>query len=287
MTKASKRFYSLLVNGTTADLDIYGDICGECAWGDESDMGVFKLSRELENLHGVSVLNVNINSYGGEVAEGIAIYNALRRFDGKVVTRCDGMACSIASVIFMAGEERIMYASSMLMIHNASSMCWGTAADMRKAADDVEKITTMSKAAYMEHLTISEKELSDLMDAETWISPAEALNWGFATAIETREEANPTQSARGSLMELVTLALEARAAQVADPEEDDPEEIDEQLEAAPEQGGDPDPDPEDGEEDDPDPDEGEEDDPDADPEKDDEDEKSEQKSRSFFMAAFK
>ena len=69
MTKASKRFYSLLVNGTTAELDIYGDICGESGWGDESDMGVYKLSRELENLQGVAVLYVNINSYGGEVAE--------------------------------------------------------------------------------------------------------------------------------------------------------------------------------------------------------------------------
>lgn len=282
MTKASKRFYSLLVNGTTADLDIYGDICGECAWGDESDMGVYKLSRELENLQGVSVLNVNINSYGGEVAEGIAIYNALRRFNGKVVTRCDGMACSIASVIFMAGEERIMYASSMLMIHNASSMCWGTAAEMRKAADDVDKITTMSKAAYMERVAISEKELSDLMDAETWISPAEALNWGFATSIETREEVNPSQSARGSLMELVAIALQAKAAKAEkDSDEEDPDEIDEKPEDDPDdQGGNPDTD-------DPDPDDGEEDDPDADPEKDDEDEKSEQACRSFFMAAFK
>lgn len=290
MTKASKRFYSLLVNGTTAELDIYGDICGESGWGDESDMGVYKLSRELENLQGVAVLYVNINSYGGEVAEGIAIYNALRRFNGKVVTRCDGMACSIASVIFMAGEERIMYASSMLMIHNASSMCWGTAADMRKAADDVDKITTMSKAAYMERVSISEEELAALMDAETWISPAEALNWGFATSIEAQEETNPTQSARGSLMELVAIALQAKKEQAKDDEDDpddpddpkDPEASPEDDPEDPDRGDDPDPD-------DPDPDDGDGKDPEDDPEEDDDEDekKSEQACRSFFMAAFK
>lgn len=281
MAKENKRFYSLLVNGTTAELDIYGDICGECAWGNESDMGVFKLSRELENLQGVSQLNVNINSYGGEVAEGIAIYNALRRFNGRVVTRCDGMACSIASVIFMAGEERIMYASSMLMIHNASSMCWGTAQDMRKAADDVDKITTMSKAAYMERVGISEKELSDLMDAETWISPSEALNWGFATAIETREETSPTQSARGALMELVQTALQAKAKEA----EDDPDDEDD-PEADDPEAGEPDPDdPDEG-----DGGEGDTEDPADDPDEDDDEDdpkKSEQACRSFFMAAFK
>lgn len=282
MAKENKRFYSLLVNGTTAELDIYGNICSEwCAW--EGDMNVHRLSQELAGLQGVSQLNVNINSYGGEVAEGIAIYNALRRFNGRVVTRCDGMACSIASVIFMAGEERIMYASSMLMIHNASSMCWGTAQEMRKAADDVEKITTMSKAAYMEHVAISEEELSDLMDAETWISPAEALNWGFATAIETREETSPTQSARGALMELVQTALQAKAKEAededdpddeGDPEADDPEAVEPDPE---------DPDEGDGGEDDPE-------DPADDPDEDDDEEdpkKSEQACRSFFMAAFK
>ena len=275
MTKENKRFYSLLVGDTEADLDIYGDICGESYWANkESDMGVFKLSRELAELpETVSRINVNINSYGGEVAEGIAIYNALRRHPAEIVTRCDGMACSIASVIFMAGERRIMYAPSMLMIHNASSGCWGTAAEMRKAADDVDKITTMSKAAYMERVSITEEELSGLMDAETWISPAEALNWGFATEIEEREEANPLQSTRGQIMEMIRAFQKAKAA-----DEDDPEE-------------DPEDDPGDGDpEDDPDPDDGAgEQDPDDDPEGDDDedDEKSEQACRSFFMAAFK
>ena len=179
MADTAKRFYSLVVNGTVAELDIYGDIVSEAYSWDESDMNVYRLSRILEGLEGVSQINVNINSYGGEVAEGIAIYNALRRHSAKIVTRCDGMACSIASVIFMAGDERVMYAPSMLMIHNASSMAWGTAADLRKAAEDNEKITSMSKAAYMERVSITEKELTKLMDAETWLNAEEAREAGF------------------------------------------------------------------------------------------------------------
>lgn len=218
----SKRYFQLVRNGSVADLDIYGDIASEGWYSDDSDMNVYRLSRMLEELGDVSQINVNINSYGGEVAEGIAIYNALVRHNAKVVTRCDGMACSIASVIFMAGDERIMYQPSMLMIHNASSMAWGTAADLRKAADDNEKITSMSKAAYLECVNIDEEELTRLMDAETWISPAEALNMGFATAIESRlDTETPTQSVRSSVFEMIEAAKHSAPTQSADDDEDD------------------------------------------------------------------
>lgn len=272
--KEVKRFYNLVVNGTQADLDIYGDIVNEAWAWEDSDMNVYRLSKQLEQLSGVTQINVNINSYGGEVAEGIAIYNALVRHNAKIVTRCDGMACSIASVIFMAGDERIMYAPSMLMIHNASSMAWGTAADLRKAADDNEKITSMSKAAYMECVNITEKELTALMDAETWISPAEALNMGFATAIESRlDTENPSQSVRSSVFTMLEKAQADRAPMQADDpddDEEDPDDVtDDEIEV---------------EDDEPD-DSGESED---DPEKDDEEErKDEQALRSFVMAAYR
>lgn len=290
MANEPKRFFNLVVVGDTADLDIYGDIvCESWSWS-ESDMNVFRLSKQLEQLAGVSQINVNINSYGGEVAEGIAIYNALVRHPAKIVTRCDGMACSIASVIFMAGDERIMYEPSMLMIHNASSFACGTAAELRKAAEDNEKITSMSKAAYMQCVNITEEELTALMDAETWISPAEALNMGFATAIESREDTmNPSQSVRSfvleSFVELQTaqhgldLIASLQAAKDDDPDdESDPDdEVDPEDDSGSDEtdteddtgGGDPDTDDKD------------------DPEKDDEeDRKSEQHLRSFLMAAY-
>ena len=290
-----KRFYNLVVNGATADLDIYGDIRPEGYWGNkESDMNVYKLSRELENLDpGVTQINVNINSYGGDVSEGIAIYNALRRHTAKVVTRCDGMACSIASVIFMAGAERIMYEPSMLMIHNASTGGWGTAAELRKAADDAEKITSMSKAAYMQSVNITEEELTRLMDAETWISPAEALEWGFATSVEGADDAqSPTQSVRGTIMRKLQAADaddtddDADGTDADDADADDQDDVtDDEVEVEIDSDDDQDDDADDESEQEADPDD-QDDEGDGDGETENDDE-AKQSFRQFIMNAFK
>ena len=189
-------------------------------------MSAPKLSKQLDELGDVSQINVHINSYGGEVAEGLAIYSALRRHKARVRTTCDGFACSIASVIFMAGDERLMSDASLLMIHNAWTSAWGVnAADLRKLADDMDTITSASKSAYMARVSITEAELTELMDAETWISPADAVDMGFATAIETFESGDKaSQGARDSLMALVMASVEHRAA--AKDDDDNPDDTD-------------------------------------------------------------
>lgn len=221
-----KKYFQLTTSedGTTADLDIYGDI-SSCWWDDDA-MSAPKLSKQLDELGDVSQINVHINSYGGEVAEGLAIYSALRRHKARVRTTCDGFACSIASVIFMAGDERFMSDASLLMIHNAWTSAWGVnAADLRKLADDMDTITSASKSAYMSRVSITEDELTELMDAETWISPADAVDMGFATAIETFESGDKaSQGARDSLMALVMASVEHRAATKDD--DDDPDDTD-------------------------------------------------------------
>lgn len=221
-----KKYFQLTTSedGTTADLDIYGDI-SSCWWDDDA-MSASKLSKQLDELGDVSQINVHINSYGGEVAEGLAIYSALRRHKARVRTTCDGFACSIASVIFMAGDERLMSDASLLMIHNAWTSAWGVnAADLRKLADDMDTITSASKSAYMARVSITEDELTELMDAETWISPADAVDMGFATAIETFESGDKaSQGARDSLMALVMASVEHRAA--AKDDDDDPDDTD-------------------------------------------------------------
>lgn len=221
-----KKYFQLTTSedGTTADLDIYGDI-SSCWWDDDA-MSAPKLSKQLDELGDVSQINVHINSYGGEVAEGLAIYSALRRHKARVRTTCDGFACSIASVIFMAGDERLMSDASLLMIHNAWTSAWGVnAADLRKLADDMDTITSASKSAYMARVSITEDELTELMDAETWISPADAVDMGFATAIETFESGDKaSQGARDALMALVMASVEHRAATKDD--DDDPDDTD-------------------------------------------------------------
>lgn len=197
-----KRYYSLETEGEKADLYIYGDITS-WPWL-ASDVSAYLLSKKLEELKDVSEIHVYINSYGGEVAEGLAIYNALKRHKAKVVTHCDGFACSISSVIFMAGDERVMSNTSTLMIHNAWSHVSGNANDFRKEADDLEKITQLSVNAYMSKVNVSEEELKTMMDEETWLMPQEALEYGFATSISgTEESERPSQNVRKDILQQI------------------------------------------------------------------------------------
>lgn len=188
-----------------ADLYINGDITRGFQWfgfdmGQDSDVAYQDVVEALSDLpEDVSDIYVHINSYGGEVAEGVAIYNALRSSSAKVTTVCEGFACSIASVIFMAGEDRIMRDSSLLMLHNASMGAHGDAHALRKAADDLDVITELSKTAYLSHATesLTRERLTEVMDHETWVLPEQALEWGLCTEVFSAGGGDePSQSAR-------------------------------------------------------------------------------------------
>ncbi|MDI9412793.1 MAG: Clp protease ClpP [Bacillota bacterium] len=201
-----KRYFSLHQNvaENSADIYIYGDIVvPEWEWYD-SDTSGYSLVKEVEKLE-VDTINIFINSYGGHLSEGLAIYNALRRHAAKVRTYCDGYACSAASLVFMAGDERIMSNASILMIHNASSWGVGTAKDLRKVADDNETLSKTAANAYLNHINIDADKLQEMMDAETYIKPEDALEMGFATKITQIETAKvATFSVRESFMQRLT-----------------------------------------------------------------------------------
>lgn len=228
----NRKYFALTKANNSAEINIYGDITS-FPWFD-GDMSANNLSKQLDGLDDVQEINVHINSYGGEVAEGLAIYNALKRHPAKIKTFCDGFACSIASVIFMAGDERIMNDSSLLMIHNAWSFAEGNATELRKLADDLEKITQASIVAYKAHSNLSEDEIKELLDAESWILPEEALNYGFATAIEKTESAHASQSAKRRLLDIV----KQHKTKGAEGDEGEPEEP-EQPETADGENGEP------------------------------------------------
>lgn len=193
-------FYQLTnINEDSAELYIYGDITSY-KWY-EDDVCVYDMANELSGLNGKS-LKVRINSYGGEVAQGLAIYNLLKSYSGEVTTLCDGFACSAASVIFMAGKNRVMPRSSLLMIHNAWTYASGDANDLRKAADEIEKITQPSIEIYKSNSSLSEEEIKKMMDDETWITADEALSYGFATEIS---EESVQQSVRDDMMSRIVL----------------------------------------------------------------------------------
>lgn len=196
---AIKKYYSLAKNGNTADIYIYGDITS-WPWV-ESDVSSYGLAKELELLEAEQI-NCYINSYGGEVAEGLAIYNQLKRHPAKVTTICDGFACSAASVIFMAGDERLMGEASLLMIHNAWTYTSGNSEELRKQADDLDTITQASINAYMACVNIEEEELKQLLDEETWILPADAVAMAFATGVSEEEQGmQASQSVKQKVIE--------------------------------------------------------------------------------------
>lgn len=197
----NKKYFQLTQNGNEVDIQIYGDITS-WPWY-ENDVSSYTLSKLIEGLE-CDVINVYINSYGGEVAEGLAIYNQLKRHKAKVKTVCDGFACSAASVIFMAGDERVMSTASLLMIHNAWTWASGNAKELRKQADDLDTITQASINAYMQEVNITEEELKQMLDDETWIAPQEALEKGFITTIVNEKDAEEiSQSVKKSLINMI------------------------------------------------------------------------------------
>lgn len=182
-----RKYYDFAIDEDqdTADLYIFGDITS-WPWED-ADKSSSEIVAELQALT-VKNITVHINSYGGEVAEGLAIYNTLKNSDKNVTTICDGFACSAASVVFMAGSKRLMNKASLLMVHNAWSIAQGNADDLEKAAKDLRTISEACKAAYLEQATISDKEMQKLMDKETWITPDDAVSYGLATEVVEPEE---------------------------------------------------------------------------------------------------
>lgn len=182
-----KKFYSLYSEGKEAELYIFGDITS-WPW-DEKDRDAYGIVKELQELD-VDSINVHINSYGGDVSEGLAIYNTLKNSKSKVTTICDGFACSAASVIFMAGDERIVNEASLLMIHNPWTYACGNAEEFRKQAEDLDKIAQASINAYVSKVNITESEVKQLLSNETWLTAQECLEMGFATAINESDDGN-------------------------------------------------------------------------------------------------
>lgn len=134
-------------------------------------------------------IDLRINSVGGSVIEGAAIYNSLRRHKGGLTVHVDGLAASMASVIAMAGEEIVMAGNAMLMIHNPWSMTMGDADDLRKEADVLDKLKATLVNAYVRKTGMETEDIAAMMDEETWLNATQSVAMGFADEIEDDVEA--------------------------------------------------------------------------------------------------
>lgn len=157
----------------TAEVLLYEDVGG---WfGVTADM----FAREIKELGDVSTINLRINSNGGNVFDGVAIYNYLKSHKARVEVDIDGLAASIASIIAMAGDEIRMGDNAWLMIHDPWIVTGGTAGDLRETADMMDGIRDTLLDTYMKRATSKREEISDMMTAETWMNAGDALEHGL------------------------------------------------------------------------------------------------------------
>lgn len=145
-------------------------------------MSAKTFSDELNKLGKVDVVNLRINSPGGSVFDGVAIYNQLKRHPARIEVDVDGIAASIASVIAMSGDEIRMAGNAMMMIHDPYGMSMGSAEDMRKTADLLDQIKTVIVDTYAKRTGESDAAIAQMMADETWMTAAEAQQHGFSDA---------------------------------------------------------------------------------------------------------
>ena len=216
-------------NAKAADLYVYGDITSRAEILNKWYEGAGYVSAKtiVNALAGLDVddINVYINSYGGEVAEALAIHSALKRNKAQVHTFNDGFACSAATIIFCAGDTRTMGKLALMMIHNCMSFAgYANSEELRKVADDNDKINSRSIEAYLSVSSLTEGEIKNMMDKEAWLSAEECLKLGFATEIaeddEEDEDEGQQQSALQSIHDRILGTYSAELEQVATPLED-------------------------------------------------------------------
>lgn len=168
----------MLVDKKTGEIFLYGPI-GADFFGDGLTAEV--VIQALDMMGGKRV-TARINSVGGSVFDGIAIYNALKRYSGGVDVVVDSLAASIASVIALAGETRTTASGGLWMIHRAMAFAFGNVEDVQKTLNMLEAGDKAIVDIYREATGKTSEELLSMMSAETWFSAEESLAIGFSTA---------------------------------------------------------------------------------------------------------
>lgn len=177
---------------TSADLYFYGDIVGSewDKWENE-DTCPQDVINFLDQVKDVKSLNIYVNSGGGSVFAGIAIYNILKRHKAFKTVYVDGLAASISSVIALAGDKVVMPSNAFLMIHKPWAWTSGNATDFRKMADDLDRIEQGIINVYADNLRegVDIETIKEMVNAETWLVGSEAEKYFNI------EVAEPTQAA--------------------------------------------------------------------------------------------
>ncbi len=190
------KFWNFLDNGDTAELQLFGTIQSEESWWDDDCITYRNFINELNALGDKKVINVVIQSGGGDVFAANAIYNALILNKATITGTIIGICASAATIILMACESRRIAKNAILMAHNPSVSLWGSyqAEELLKLAEVTNQVKKSIVCAYMERLNKTEDEINQLMDEESWYVGQEAVVAGFCDSVIESDFQNSTIS---------------------------------------------------------------------------------------------
>lgn len=187
---ATKFRFEQLADGNVYKLYIYDDVTahGDFNWEtweyDESETSANYFREQLKQIPDTGKIELHVNSNGGSVKEGVAIYNLLKQHKAEKACFVDGFAYSIASVICMACDKITMGLGTSMLIHNMSMSVYGDAQMLRKCADDLDVLMESNRKIYMERAkNLTEEQLKEMMDKETFLTPEQCLEYGFCDEI--------------------------------------------------------------------------------------------------------
>ena len=173
-------------------LYLYDDITshGKFNWNtweyDESETSAKHFSDELNQIPEDATIELHVNSYGGEVKEGVAIYNLLMQHKARKTGYVDAFACSAATLPLFACDKVIMGLGTYMLIHNMWMNVSGNAEELRAAADQLDQLMTANRQIYLSKMNCTEEELIELMNQEKYLTPDECLEYGICDEINTK-----------------------------------------------------------------------------------------------------
>lgn len=175
-----------LSDDSILNMYVYGDIVTDSSWfwGSEDDVVTREFIKDLNKHPNAKRINVYINSGGGEVFAAVEIAQQLKRHKAEVHTYVEGMCASAATLIAMAGDVRHMTISGLYMIHLPSSSVRGNKHNFAKGIEVLEKVEDIIRLTYKNKTNLTDEELSQMLDHETWLTAEEAYKYGFVTDIE-------------------------------------------------------------------------------------------------------
>lgn len=164
----------------------------------DAETSAKRMQEALDGIPDGSDIELHVNSAGGDAYQGVAIYNALKQKDAHITAYVDGLACSAATLPLMAAEKVIMGVGTNLLVHNMWAFAMGNAEELRKVADDLDKMMESNRKIYLSKCNLTEDELIELMEKEEFLTPEEAVEMGFADEIAEDSEEDPDDNKDGA-----------------------------------------------------------------------------------------